>query len=316
MRRVFRLALVLLLLTGAILPALAAPVAVPAPPATGPDSEKVLTLGMVLYADAKSQAAQIDPLVKYLGRRLGRTIELRLYTDYVTILNDIDHEGLDLAILSPLVYALCIDDASLTFLAMALEKDKPFYHAVLLARKDGPVLRLGDLKGRKVGLVDRFSASGYVFPAATLGRAGLVKDGTPLYEPVFLGSHEKALRALLDGRVDAAATFDTFFLYAKNQVGEARDLSLDSFRILRYMPERIPTDALVCRTALGKDVAGALLTALKEYPEVRSQAGSPLKDVLYQGFRFESRNAYEDVKKFLDGLEAGSAEGASAADVK
>lgn len=286
----------------------------PLPPSLGLESgkavsekEKVVQLGMVVYADAKAQTARLQPLVDYLSSCSGLNISLKLYDDYFSILNDIDHESLDFALLSPLMYALCMDEPDLTFLATAIEDDKPFYHSVLIARKDSPVQSVKDLAGKKIAFVSKYSTSGYIYPAAFLTAQGLIKDGKPLYAAEFLGSHEKAVKALLEGRVDAAATYETFFTFAKNQVGETKNVALDSFCVLKLLPERIPNDALVCRTALGKEVIGKLQKGLKSFREVRQAANSPLKDLMYTDFLFNNAKAYEDVKKFVENVGGDSA---------
>jgi phosphate/phosphite/phosphonate ABC transporter binding protein len=287
--------------------AVAAPAAVKAlagaPDATVATEPKgAATLGMIVYADPRSQYAQIAPLAEFLGRQAGLQVNLKLYHDYFSLLNDLDHESLDLAMVSPLVYAICMDDPAITFLGTSLEMDKPFYHAVLLAKKDSPVRSVKDLAGRKVAFVDRYSASGYVYPAAFLVKEGLIKDGAPLYTPVFCGSHEKAMRALLEGQVDAAATYDHFFAFAGHRVGDVENLSLASFRILGQMPERIPNDAVVCRTALGKEIIDRLSVGLKQYATDRARPDSPLKSVFYTGFRPDTRAVYGEVRAFLEQL--------------
>ena len=52
------------------------------------------------------------------------------------------------------------------------------YHSVFFSRKDGPVQRIADLKGRKIGFEDPGSTSGYRLPRALLEAEGL--ELTPL----------------------------------------------------------------------------------------------------------------------------------------
>lgn len=274
-------------------------------PAPAADPDRPATLGMVAYADPRTQYELTAPLAEYLGRKAGLNLHLKLYADYFSLLSDIDHESLDVAIVSPLVYTFCMDDPALTFLATSLEAGKPFYHGALLARKDSPLLSVRDLAGKTIAFVDPYSASGYVYPAAFLLGQGLVKDGKPLYKPVFCGSHEKVLRSLLEGKVDAAATYDSFFAFAGHQVGGRGNLSLTDFRVLKLLPEQIPSDAVVCRSALGPEVITALETALHHYERDRAAAGSPLAGVFYSGFKPRNQAAYVTVKTMLDRLPGG-----------
>ena len=71
--------------------------------------------------------------------------------------------------------------------------------------------RVEELRGRTIAFVDPASSSGYIYPMVLLIRRGLVRDRDPktfFKDALFAGTHEAALRALLQGRVDAAASFD------------------------------------------------------------------------------------------------------------
>lgn len=270
-----------------------------AEPAKGP---RALTLGMVLYTEAASQQETIAPLASYLEKRLGREIQIRFFHDYYSILSGLDHEAVDIALLSPAIYALIMDDPALTIMAVPLERDKLFYHSIILAAKDGQVNSISDLVGKRVGFVDKYSASGYLVPAAYLAEQGLLAGGPRPYVPVFLGSHGKAVRALLEKKVDAVCTYDTFFDFAGHQLGEYRNLNIDTFRLLKLLPERVPADALVCRTALGKEVAEKLQKALVEYRALRNEKDSPLQKVIYTGFQTKPSEGYRELRKRLDAM--------------
>jgi phosphate/phosphite/phosphonate ABC transporter binding protein len=257
---------------------------------------------MVAYTKASHQLAGVQPLINFLETRLNARIQVRLFDDYPSILNEIDHEALDIAVLSPLVYALCSEDSGLTFLATVMMRDKPWYYSVLLARKDMAVKQIPDLKGKKVGFIDKYSASGYVVPAAFLRESGLTAGENALYKPVFLGSHERAVRALMEKQVDAIATYDGFFDFARFQIGEQKNVHLTDFRILKQIPQRIPEDALVCRSALSATAKTRLLQALKDYPKLRATPGSPLQKAFYQGFKTDDTSMYHDIKALLQEL--------------
>jgi len=258
-----------------------------------------VTFGMVLYGNAKIQMEALEPLAQYLSEKSGLDIKVKLFNDYTSILNDIDHESLDMALLSPIVYALCLEDADLTFLATELEGGKPFYHAVILARKDSSILSLKDLVGKKIGFVDRYSASGYVYPATMLKKAGLVKDEKALYTPMFLGSHDKVLRALMEGKIDAAASFENYFNYAKNQIGDTKNVTLGDFRVLKLLSEQIPNDAVVCRSIIGPKTIERLRLALKNFEDAKRSPKTSLEKTLYSGFKLDNKSAYVSVKKFI-----------------
>ena len=114
----------------------------------------VAVLGMIAYFDPKAQFESVSKLADYLGQRAGLDVHLKLYNDYCSLLNDIDHESLDLAIVSPLVYAYCMDDPALTYLSTTVVQGTPFYHCIILTRKDSPIHTVQDLAGKmEAGLI-------------------------------------------------------------------------------------------------------------------------------------------------------------------
>lgn len=309
MKRVLVCILVLLACVGTPAVSLAMESKKEAVPASGPQA---LTMGMVLYTDATSQQETIAPLAAYLEKRLGIEIQIRFFHDYYSILNGIDHESVDIALLSPAIFALIMDDPAVSLIAIPMERDKLFCHSLILTGKDSPITGISGLEGKKIGFVDKYSASGYLVPAAYLAEQGLLASGTHRYEPVFLGSHGKAVRALLEKKVDAVCTYDTFFEFAGHQLGEYKNLNIDSFRLLKLLPERVPADALVCRTVLGKKIIATLQLALVDYRAVRSEKDSPLQKVIYTGFNPQPGDGYRDLRKRLDAMMGSAPEKESA----
>ena len=299
-RRLLRPTPVFLFLLIGLLAIAAIGAAKPAPIAAKEQMQpRSLRFGMVAVTDAASQYRTLLPFANWLGAQAGLPVEVEIFTDYVSILDAIDHEALDIAILTPVVYALCLDDTSLTYLATEVEVERPFYHSMLISRKDRIQTGVQSLKGARIGFVDRYSASGYLYPAAFLKKAGLIVDGKPQFEAVFLKSHERVLRALVDGSIDAAASFDNFFVYQQNLPGTSVPVSLKDFRLIKLIEERIPNDAVVCRTALGKSIIGRLSAALKEYESARKNPKNGLADLWYKRFDLENRSSYESVARYL-----------------
>src|SRR2546425_12622482 len=70
-----------------------------------------------------------------------------------------------------------------------------------------PAVRAADTA---LHLVDPASSSGYIYPMVLLIQRGLVQKGDPktfFREVVFSGAHDASMRALLNGHVDAIASF-------------------------------------------------------------------------------------------------------------
>src|SRR5207249_6824186 len=108
---------------------------------------------------------------------------------------------------SPLSRPSCcrydLGTTSLTLLARSEE------HTSELQSRFDIVCRL--LLEKKNAFVDPASSSGYIYPMLLFMQRGLVKGRDPktfFREVVYSGAHDASMRALLNGHVDAIASFD------------------------------------------------------------------------------------------------------------
>jgi phosphate/phosphite/phosphonate ABC transporter binding protein len=114
--------------------------------------------------------------------------------------------GADLAWLPPIVYTRLETEGHVVSIASHQRAASSRYESVLIVRRDSAISDLEDLRDRRVGWVDRWSAAGYVLPRIALLARGV--DPRDLFgEEKFFGSHDSAVHALLAERVDAVATF-------------------------------------------------------------------------------------------------------------
>lgn len=219
-----------------------------------------LRLGAVSYVKADT-GGSVAPVVKYLETGLGRPIVLTMYTTYDECLSKIEKKELELAILPPLVNLEAYDRLGTRPLAYGVYDNGRFsYQGLILVKKDSPVKTLADLKGKKIGYVDRFSASGYVYPRAMLHQAKIEDREV---EEVFHGNHLDALAALDAGKVAAAATYELMFQEAKS-AGK----SLSDYRVIAES-EPIPSEALVGTAVLDEATAARVKELLLSFYHAR-----------------------------------------------
>lgn len=210
-----------------------------------------LRLGAVSYVKSDT-GGSIAPVIKYLEAGLGRPIALTMYPTYDEVLGHIEKKQLELAILTPVVNLEAFDRLGTRPLGYGVYENGRFsYRGQVLVKKDSPIRSLAELKGKKIGYVDRYSASGYVYPRAMLHQAKIA-DGE--VEEVFHGNHLDALSALDAGKVAASATYELMFAEAKSAARSATD-----YRAIAES-EPIPSEALVGTAALD----GATAARIKE----------------------------------------------------
>jgi phosphonate transport system substrate-binding protein len=146
-----------------------------------------------------------------LGRLLGVPVKVTVASDYAAVVEALRNRTADLAFTHPGGYVLASREAKATIVAKNVWHGKSSFTSRIFVRKDGGVRQLEELRGKTIAFVDPTSSSGYIYPMALLIQRGLVKNRDPrsfFREVVFAGAHDAAMRALLNGHVDAIASFD------------------------------------------------------------------------------------------------------------
>lgn len=201
-------------------------------------------IGLVSPGAPDEQAQRFAPFEAYLSSLLGARAEVAAYQDYDELITDVIRGDLDVAQLPPLAFVLARErDANLTLLATLIANGDVRYAGYLVVRRDSDVLRLVDLENKKVAFTSPTSASGFVFPLARLVAEGV--DVRRLLARARVNrSHREAIQAVVDGEVDAAATY-------RGGLEAARDAGLDT-RTLRVLgiTAAIPQEALVAHSRL------------------------------------------------------------------
>jgi phosphonate transport system substrate-binding protein len=146
-----------------------------------------------------------------LGKRIGIPIKVYMPTDYLGVVEALRNKTADMAFVHPAGYVFSSREAKAQIVAVDVWHGKTSYTSRIFVRKDSGFKSLEDLRGKTIAFVDPGSTSGYVYPMVMLIKKGLVRDRDPksfFKDAMFAGTHEAALLALLNGSVDAVASFD------------------------------------------------------------------------------------------------------------
>src|SRR5688572_19648211 len=147
---------------------------------------------------------------RVLGRLVGMPVKVTVASDYAAVIEALRNRTADLAFVHPVGYVLASREAKATIVARNLWHGKSTFTARIYVRTDGGLRTLEDLRGRTIAFVDPASSSGYTYPMVLLIQRGLVRNRDPktfFREVVFAGSHDAAMRALVNGHVDSIASF-------------------------------------------------------------------------------------------------------------
>src|SRR3990170_8989955 len=171
-----------------------------------------LTLVLTPSRDPTALQEAGDAFAKTLPRLSGTPIKTIVASDYAGVVEALRSRRVDLAFVHPVGYVLASREAGCQILVRDIWQGKTAYTARIYVLKAKGWTRLEDLRGRTIAFVDPLSSSGYIYPMVLLMKRGLVTNRDPksfFKDALFAGTPEAALRALLRGSVDAAASFDT-----------------------------------------------------------------------------------------------------------
>jgi phosphonate transport system substrate-binding protein len=145
------------------------------------------------------------------GRLYGAPVRVTVASDYAAVIEALRNHTADLAFVHPVGYVLASREAKARIVARNVWHGKSSFTARIWVRKDSGIKTLEDLRGRTMAFVDPSSSSGYTYPMVLLIQRGLVKNRDPktfFREVMYAGAHDAAMRALVNGHVDAIASFD------------------------------------------------------------------------------------------------------------
>jgi methyl-accepting chemotaxis protein len=150
---------------------------------------------------------KFSPLAAYLGRKLGKKVELRVVSDYEGALRDIGQGITQFCFMSPITYIMANKNYGAEVLVKALMGGKQTYRSVIIAKSDSRIVSLKDIKGHKFAFGDPHSVSGYVAPRIMLLDAGIDLKDLVYYE--YVGPHEDVVKAVISGSFDAGGVTES-----------------------------------------------------------------------------------------------------------
>ena len=262
---------------------------------------EVILFGITPYLDAQLLSENFEPVLKYLSERTGYPFEIVLGKGYASLVNDLEKGRVDVASLSPLTYVQARERMPcLQLMLTQVSFGSVSYSGYLVARADSPVNSVEDLRGKRFAFTAPGSASGYLYPKAFLLERG--ERAEEYFSKVeFAGNHLTALKLLLDGEVDAAATFSSFMRPAR-----ASKLDVGNLRVLA-VTGRIPHDAIVARPGLPPGVAGAIQEALAQLNTASDEGREVLGGTLeINGWVRTKDSFYDPVREKLERVVEGT----------
>jgi phosphonate transport system substrate-binding protein len=199
--------------------------------------------------------ADFKPLFDTVTKATGLHFDIKVGQTYGAVVEAICAGVTEIAFFGPASYLPARERGCAELLAVDVNHGQAVYYSGIFVPAGSPVTALADLKGRSMAFGDANSTSSFVYPVAMLLAAGLdpAKD---LAAVRMTGSHANSLKALAEGRVDAAAaSFDSFEKAVNQKV-----LEPGRFRVLAKS-DPIPNPPIAMSTKLPAEVKARLKAA-------------------------------------------------------
>jgi phosphate/phosphite/phosphonate ABC transporter binding protein len=254
-----------------------------------------LRLGAALLGSPSVLLEAYSRVSEHLSEATGIPVTLVAANDYTEMTDRLETGDIEVAILPPLEYISAKEripclNASLT----TIQDGHVHYTGYLIVRADSEIRDVRRLAGRSIGFVSPNSASGDLFPRVRLLADGLVPE-RDMARVDYLGSHLAVIDAVLNGTVDAGATFDAGLELARREGREVGALAILA------ITGRIPLEAIVIHptldTALVERLVDAFAALNTANPEGRRTL-APLGTIC--GYARSDDRFYDEVRSTLN----------------
>jgi len=200
-------------------------------PVAAPGEVIPLRVAVAAIISPVGTAESYSDLIRYLGRKLDRPVELVQRRTYAESNQLIETGKVDLGFVCTSAYVAGHDDFGMELLVAPEVDGERVYYSVLIVPADSPAYRLADLRGKVFAFTDPMSHSGRVYPTYLLQKLGTTPDEF-FNRTFFTYSHDKAIQAVAAGVADGAAVDSMVLDYALT-----RDPSLaQRIRIIHKSP--------------------------------------------------------------------------------
>ncbi len=237
---------------------------------------------------------QFEPLFNELAKQVNLPTKVTVADDWVGISEALRSGTLDAAWLGPWGYVLANhNEPSIKAIATVKYKEKPTYHAVLMARADAPFKTLDEAiaqsqngKKLRLSLADVGSTSGWLIPQSEFKRRNL--DAKAVFDYSEGASHAAQAIAVISDQVDIASDYD------RNLDVLASTGKIDNSKIkIIWQSEPLPNDPIAIRGGLPDDIKTKLQQALVNFSPEQAKKFLPKN---YTGFVASDGSNYAPIQ--------------------
>ena len=249
-------------------------------------------LGFPPTADPELMLEDTEQMRAWMEQSLGRPVKLDIAKSYDDLQARLLREEIDLAALPPYLYVESKQrEPRLEIIATKLVEGSSGNDSIMYVSESSNIRDVGELKGKRFCIPDYKSTTGYLFPRLAFRKAGLDPDKDVTTH--LSGSHLQAMRDLIEGVCEAAATYSGGYLAADRAgIPVAR---LQQLAIIG----RSPHDAMVTKASMPPEERQRIQDALLSFkPKDGGKVGRVER---ISGFGAAKHRDYDAVREALLG---------------
>lgn len=174
---------------------------------TRTEEKTAITIGFNPAENADVVEANGKLFGEYYKKATGLDVKTFIATDYTALIEALRSGRIDFAFLPPFSLVKAEEVAGAKVLLKAVRKGQAVFYSGIITRTDKGYKTIEDLKGKNIAWVDPASSSGFIIPKAALITKKKIDPDTFFGKQVYAGSHDALVLSVLNGTVDAGATF-------------------------------------------------------------------------------------------------------------
>jgi phosphonate transport system substrate-binding protein len=169
--------------------------------------KKLITIGFNPAENADVVEANGKMFGEYYKKATGMDVKTFIATDYTALIEALRAGRIDFAFLPPYSYVKAEEVADAKVLMKSVRKGQATFYSGIIVRADKGFNKIADLKGKNIAWVDPTSSSGFIVPKAALITKEKIDPDKFFGKQIYAGSHDALVLSVLNGNVDAGATF-------------------------------------------------------------------------------------------------------------
>jgi len=251
----------------------------------------ILKMGVMPSEAVTELQLRFPPFVNYLSKKIGKDIELRIAVSFADTIRDIGEGVTALCFMSPSTYIEAHEKYGVEVIAKALRHGRPYHHSVIIARDDGKINRIEDLKGRSFAFGDPLSTASHIVPRIMLLDAGIDLKDLGYY--AYLDRQDDVAMAVINGEFDAGGVKESV----------AQRFKAQGLKTIRISPE-IPELNVCVNRDMPVEIKEMIKGAILELNDRTEEGASVLRSISpdYTGFAPASDKDYDGIREMMERL--------------